>query len=159
MDDVLGGMPRVEHETIPVSKSLGRVLAADLQSRLDNPPFNKAAMDGYAVRAAGLQRLSVSLDTLNHAKYRQMTRGGDLRSVTDGIQAAQTAGFKEIKLNCVVEHSLAEIDARAVGTFGREHGIEVRFFRRMDLAQGAFWMVDDGSGGVCRNASFRQVGG
>jgi molybdopterin molybdotransferase len=51
MDDALGGIQRVEHETIPVSESLGRVLAVDLHSKLDIPPFNKAAMDGYAVTA------------------------------------------------------------------------------------------------------------
>ncbi|MGD8937443.1 MAG: molybdopterin molybdotransferase MoeA, partial [Thiogranum sp.] len=52
MDDALGGIQRVEHETIPVSESLGRVLATDLHSKLDIPPFNKAAMDGYAVASA-----------------------------------------------------------------------------------------------------------
>jgi len=52
MDDALGGIQHVEHEAIPVSESLGRVLAVDLHSKLDLPPFDKAAMDGYAVTAA-----------------------------------------------------------------------------------------------------------
>jgi molybdopterin molybdotransferase len=51
MESALAGVPLVEHEVVSVRESLGRVLAADLRSRLDIPPFNKAAMDGYAVCA------------------------------------------------------------------------------------------------------------
>jgi len=108
------------------------------------------AQHAESLRDAGLQRLNISLDTLNPAKHKQVTRGGDLRQVLDGIQAALAAGFITIKLNCVVERSSAEADAQAVAAYGSELGLEARFIRRMDLAQGTFWTVEGGSGGDCR---------
>src|SRR5882724_2467588 len=51
---------------------------------------------------AGLERITVSLDTLQAERFRRITRGGDLDRVLAGIRAALSAGFSEVKLNCVV---------------------------------------------------------
>jgi len=102
------------------------------------------------LRAAGLQRVNVSLDTLDPERYRELTRGGDVASVRRGLQAAREAGLEPIKINCVVERSRDEADAQGVAAFARQEGFAVRFIRRMDIASGSFHAVDGGRGGDCR---------
>jgi cyclic pyranopterin phosphate synthase len=98
---------------------------------------------------AGLKRVNVSLDTLDPARFRELTRGGDVRKVLEGIEAARVAGLVPIKLNCVVAEHPSEEDARAVEQWGRERGYEVRFIRRMNLEEGDFSVVEGGTGGDC----------
>jgi len=101
------------------------------------------------LKAAGLQRVNISLDSINPDKYRELTRGGDLQQVLAGITAARKAGLWPIKLNCVVELCSAEEDARGVAAFAEENGLEVRFIRRMNLQTADFSVVEGGSGGDC----------
>ena len=98
---------------------------------------------------AGLHRVNVSLDTLDPARYTDITRGGDLARVLAGIDAAAAAGLTPVKLNCVVRESSSEPDARQVAEFAAERGLKVRFIRRMDTAAGQFWPVEGGTGGDC----------
>jgi len=98
---------------------------------------------------AGLRRLNVSLDTVDPQRYRELTRCGELADAVAGIDAAVAAGFESIKLNCVIEESSNEPDARGVAAFGAKRGLQVRFIRKMNLATGEFWQVDGGDGGKC----------
>jgi len=116
---------------------------------------NGILLAGYAepLAQAGLHRINISLDTLDPAKYRAITRGGDIRQVLEGIDAAKKAGLYPVKINCVVNHSSDEPDARAVRDFCRDKGIEVRFIHQMNLATGSFTIVENGHGGDCRNCN------
>lgn len=98
---------------------------------------------------AGLHRLNISLDTVGPQRYRELTRCGELADAVAGIDAAIAAGFDPIKLNCVIEESSNEPDARGVAAFGAERGLQVRFIRKMNLATGEFWQVEGGDGGNC----------
>jgi GTP 3',8-cyclase len=100
--------------------------------------------------AAGLHRVNISLDTLDPERYRQITRCGDLGQAIDGILAAKAAGFRSVKLNCVIREFATEPDAVAVAEFARTHDLNVRFIRQMDLDKGEFWVVQGGSGGDCQ---------
>jgi len=102
---------------------------------------------------AGLDRVNVSLDTTDAKRYRWLTRGGNLQSVLEGIDAALDAGLTPIKLNCVVAESSSEPDALSVADFAGNKGLEVRFIPRIDLAGGCFGVVMGGSGGDCRRCN------
>ncbi|MCX6258174.1 MAG: hypothetical protein NTW49_09820 [Bacteroidia bacterium] len=102
---------------------------------------------------AGLQRINISLDTLDPVKYAVITRRGDINDVLRGIQAAVVAGLRPIKINCVVHKSSREEDAQSVAVFCRENGLEVRYIRRMNLENGEFGIVEGGSGGDCRECN------
>ncbi|HUW33886.1 MAG TPA: radical SAM protein [Planctomycetota bacterium] len=102
---------------------------------------------------AGLQRVNVSLDALDSDRYREITGGGDVCDVLEGIDAARSAGLAPVKLNCVVSASADEPDARAVSAFARDNGLAVRFIHRMDLSSGTFAPVEGGSGGHCATCS------
>ena len=101
------------------------------------------------LKRAGLGRLNISLDAIDPDAYREVTRGGNVADVFAGIAAAQAAGFENTKLNCVVEESAGEQNARDVAAFAGEHGLELRYIRRMDLEEGRFWKVEGGDGGNC----------
>lgn len=112
---------------------------------------NGVLLANYADRLAeaGLMRVNISLDTLDAEKYRYATRGGDINGVFRGIEAAQRAGLRPVKINCVIKATPEEEDARAVAGFCVEKGLEVRFIRQMDLAVGTFSVVHGGTGGHC----------
>lgn len=112
---------------------------------------NGTLLKKYAgeLAAAGLHRVNVSLDTLDPAKYHFITRGGNLRDVLEGIDAAIAAGLTPLKINCVVKVSSGEQDAVAVARYGHEKGLDVRFIRQMDLEGGEFSIVEGGEGGNC----------
>jgi cyclic pyranopterin phosphate synthase len=101
------------------------------------------------LREAGLQRINVSLDTINPLKYKQITRGGNLDDVFEGLKKAAEAGLTPIKINCVTGGNTDEEDTLQVKRFGEENGYNVRFIRQMDLATGEFYVVEGGEGGKC----------
>ncbi len=112
---------------------------------------NGQLLELYAgeLKEAGLQRVNISLDTLDPDHYRELTRGGNLDDTLRGIRAAIQAGLHPVKLNCVIRQSASEPDAAQVGAFALEHGLEVRFIHRMDLETGYFRPVEGGEGGHC----------
>jgi len=98
---------------------------------------------------AGLSRINVSLDTMDAERYKQVTGGGDLQKVLEGIESARRAGLNPVKLNCVVQQNPEEPDAVAVAEFAREHGCQIRFILRMNMLTGDFHGIEGGRGGHC----------
>jgi cyclic pyranopterin phosphate synthase len=83
---------------------------------------------------AGLQRVNVSIDTLNPEKFRRLTRWGKLQDVWDGILAAEKAGLTPIKLNAVVVRGYNEDDVVDLARLTRDHPWQVRFIEMMPFA-------------------------
>ena len=101
------------------------------------------------LRSSGLQRVNISLDTIDPEKFREITRSGDINDVLEGIKAAKNAGLLPVKINCVVKESKEEAEAKAVTRFCKENNLEIRYIKQMDLLNGHFSMVDGGTGGDC----------
>jgi cyclic pyranopterin phosphate synthase len=116
---------------------------------------NGQLLEQYAqpLKDAGLHRVNVSLDTMNPEKYKQITRGGSIEKVLNGIEASVKAGFLPVKINCVIIKSPTEPDALEVAEYGKQHGLQVRYIRQMDLEKGEFYIVDGGSGGDCSSCN------
>lgn len=144
---ITGGEPLVRKGV----KTLVKLLAAidgitDLSMTTNGTLLAEHAND---LAAAGLMRVNVSLDTIDPVKFRYLTRGGNVGDVLQGIDAAQNAGLRPVKINCVIKKSPDEEDARMVADYCMKQGLEVRFIRKMDLAGGTFSVVHGGSGGHC----------
>src|SRR5581483_2917410 len=88
---------------------------------------------------AGLRRLNIHLDTLDRARFRQITRRDDLHRVLAGIDAAMAAGFEQIKINIVAVKDLIEPDIVPMARFCRERGFEPRFIEFMPLDSQSLW--------------------
>lgn len=84
--------------------------------------------------AAGLQRVNVSVDTLDADKFQRLTRWGSLEDVWAGIQAAEQAGLTPVKINSVVVRGYNEADAVALAELTRDHAWQVRFIEMMPFA-------------------------
>jgi GTP 3',8-cyclase len=110
--------------------------APDLAITTNGATFRLLA---HELRAAGLQRVNVSLDTLDPERFRQITRRDDLHRVLDGITAAQEAGFAPVKVNCVVERGVNDDEIVALADWGRREGVEVRFIEFMPLDGSGAW--------------------
>jgi cyclic pyranopterin phosphate synthase len=91
------------------------------------------------LRAAGLRRVNISLDTLDRQRFAEMTRRDELDNVLDGIAAAQDVGFEPVKINTVVQRGVNEDEIVDLARFGRERGIEVRFIEWMPLDSSGGW--------------------
>ena len=102
---------------------------------------------------AGLQRINISLDTVNPQKYKSITRFGDINMVFKGVQAAKIAGLSPIKINCVVKESEMELEAQEVAAYCERNGLKIRYIREMDLEKGTFWQVKGGDGGNCSSCN------
>ena len=95
-----------------------------------------------ALAAAGLGRLTVSLDTLDRRRYREITRKDELHRALRGIAAAHAAGFRGTKLNAVVMRGVNDDELVPLVEFGREHELEVRFIEYMDVGGATHWSID-----------------
>jgi cyclic pyranopterin phosphate synthase len=83
---------------------------------------------------AGLQRVNVSLDTLDPQRFELLTRRGSLRDVWAGIEAAQAAGLEPIKLNVVIVRGYNERDVAEIAALTRDRPWQVRFIEMMPFA-------------------------
>ena len=88
--------------------------------------------------AAGLRRLNVHIDTLDRARFLEITRRDDLDRVLRGLETAKRAGF-QIKLNAVAVKNLVEPDIVPLARFAREQGFEVRYIEFMPLDAQNLW--------------------
>jgi cyclic pyranopterin phosphate synthase len=95
-----------------------------------------------ALRAAGLHRLTVSLDTLDRARFQSLARFDELPAVLAGIEAAARAGFSALKIDTVVMRGRNDDELRALLEFGRSVGAEVRFIEYMDVGGATHWSIE-----------------
>ena len=91
------------------------------------------------LKAAGLKRLNISLDTLDRKKFEEITRRDELPRVLEGIAAAKQAGFETIKLNALAIRGLTEDQIVPLTLFAREHGLQVRFIEFMPVDADRQW--------------------
>jgi len=88
---------------------------------------------------AGLDRLTISIDTLRPERYRELTRRDDLSSALAGIEAATAAGFGPVKLNTVVMRGVNDDELLDLLEFARAGGHELRFIEYMDVGGATHW--------------------
>jgi len=87
--------------------------------------------------SAGLERINISLDSLQRERFEQITRRDELDKVLEGVDAAVSAGLAPVKINCVVMRGVNDDEVVDFARFGRERGVTVRFIEFMPLdAQG-----------------------
>jgi cyclic pyranopterin phosphate synthase len=94
------------------------------------------------LRSAGLDRITISCDSLKRDVFREITRRDELQSVLDGVDAAIAAGFPSPKINCVVIRGMNEMEVADFADFAREKGISMRFIEYMPLDNGHQWDRD-----------------
>ena len=97
------------------------------------------APQAATLRAAGLRRITVSLDTLHRGRFRDLTGFDEHAAVCAGIDAASRAGFESLKIDTVVLRGVNDDELGELIAFGRQVGAEVRFIEYMDVGGATRW--------------------
>ncbi len=88
---------------------------------------------------AGLARVNISLDTLDRARFKEVTRRDRLGDVLDGIDAAKAAGMTPVKINSVLMRGINDHEAPALLSWAMENDLQLRFIEQMPLDAGHTW--------------------
>ncbi len=128
---ITGGEPLIRNNILWLVEQLGAL--PELQEL--SLSTNGARLDRYAtpLRAAGVKRVNISLDSLNPERFRDMTRIGNLQDVLNGIDAAIDADFDAIKLNSVILGQRNDDEILALTAFALEKGVDIAFIEEMPL--------------------------
>lgn len=105
------------------------------------------------LKQAGLKRVNISLDTLSPVTFRELTRGGEVEKVKEGIRAAKKAGLNPVKINVVKSEKTDPEELLAVKEYCRENDLKIRYINQMNLSTGSFSKVEGGSGGNCASCN------
>ena len=132
---ITGGEPTVRAH-LPVLVEKLAALGTDLSLTTNGVTLPLLAGD---LRAAGLRRVNISLDSLRPETFFTITRRHALDQVIDGIDAAIEAGFSPVKVNCVLVRGVNDGELVDFATFGRERGVTMRFIEFMPLDAEEGW--------------------
>jgi cyclic pyranopterin phosphate synthase len=130
---ITGGEPLVRRNILWLFERLRRI--PQLESLVLTT--NGFLLAGYAadLKAAGVNRINISLDSLDAARFRAITRTGDLHTVLQGIDAALAADFDRLKLNCVVMKHRNHDETLALTRFAAARGMDISFIEEMPLGE------------------------
>ena len=134
---VTGGEPLVRRGIVELCRAL-RAIPGLRELCLTTNGSQLTAL-ATPLRDAGVDRLNISLDTLHPEHFRAMTRTGSLEDVLSGIQAAERAGFKQLKLDTVLIGGFNDNEIRPLAELTLAHPWEVRFIELMPMGPCAAW--------------------
>ena len=128
-----GGEPTVRHGVVDLARAIKAI-----------PGIKWLTMTTNAVRLgelaaplaeAGMDQVNISLDSLDPEKLRRITRRGDFGDIWRGIEAAEAAGLRPIKINCVVTRGYNDLDVVDLARLTLDRPWEVRFIELMPFGK------------------------
>ncbi len=144
---ITGGEPLVRKDIVKLVRMIASVSGiTDLSMTT-----NGVLLEQYAkpLADAGLNRINVSLDTVDPVKFMEITRTKGLDKILKGIEAAKKAALHPIKINCVLLKKRNHHIAEQVKEYALKNGFQIRFIHQMDLRTGEFSVIEGGDGGNC----------
>lgn len=136
---ITGGEPLLRQD---LPKLVAMLAARPLQDLAMTTNGVLLGQHAAALKAAGLQRLTISLDSLDPRTFAMLTRRDDLQRVLDGVEAARAAGFTGTKIDTVAIADVNERELPDLIEYGRSVGAEVRFIEYMDVGGATRWRMD-----------------
>lgn len=133
-----GGEPTVRAR-LPLLVSKLAALDVDLSMTTNAATLATLADD---LKLAGLNRINVSLDSLDRERFHDLTKRDQLDAVLDGIDAAVAAGFSPVKVNAVLMRGINDDEIVPFLQMGRDKGVTVRFIEFMPLDAQGEWSAD-----------------
>ncbi len=126
-----GGEPLIRRDVVALVGMLGGCAGLEDLSLSTNGHL----LERFAapLKKAGLDRVNVSLDSIDSEKFARITRGGDLEAVLRGIDAALEAGLRPVKLNMVVMRGINDGEIEPMLAFAVRRGVELRFIETMPV--------------------------
>ncbi len=131
---ITGGEPLVHPDPVAFIRAVSDAGFSDVALTTNATRLDVLALP---LRAAGLRRINISIDSLDADCFSRLTRGGSLAKVLRGIDAALDAGFDEVKLNTVVVKDENEAELPRLAMWAWERGMTPRFLEIMGIGDGA----------------------
>lgn len=129
-----GGEPLIHPEILSIVGHLATMGFDDLSLTTNASQLARLARP---LKEAGLNRINISIDTLDPVRFREITRGGELGKVLAGIDAALSAGLLPVKLNTVVLRGVNDDELEPILLWAWERRMVPRFLEIMPIAEGA----------------------
>ena len=137
-----GGEPLLRRGIVELVQELGRLRTPSGESLDLALTTNGHLLDGLAapLKAAGLRRVTVSMDAVDAPTFERITRvPGSFSAVVAGIRAARAAGLTPLKINCVLLRGFNDDQMEGFAHFARQESVVVRFIEFMPLEEGRLW--------------------
>ncbi|MGB0713422.1 MAG: GTP 3',8-cyclase MoaA, partial [Gammaproteobacteria bacterium] len=128
---ITGGEPLGRRNVLKVFQDLGRL--EGLKQLVVTTNGTRLTEFAAPLRAAGVSRVNVSLDTLREDRFRSLTRVGDLGKTLAGIEAARAAGFDRVKINAVILKNRNHDEVADLVRFAVDQGLDISFIEEMPL--------------------------
>ncbi|SFC39376.1 GTP 3',8-cyclase MoaA [Clostridium uliginosum] len=137
---ITGGEPLVRKGVLTLIKGISQIEGVNDLAMTTNGIFLKE----YAkdLKEVGLNRVNVSLDTLNASKYKHITNGGNISKVLEGIEEAKKVGLTPIKLNVVLIKDFNEDEIEDFINLTKDYEIDVRFIELMPIGALKYWALN-----------------
>lgn len=132
-----GGEPLFRSDIVDICKRIGRISQINTLCVTTNGT-RLAALAG-SLKEAGVARINLSLDSLKDERYAQLTRGGKLSRVLQGLDVALHTGFERIKINCVLMGGINDDEIADFVTLTKTMAVDVRFIELMPMGECASW--------------------
>ncbi len=126
-----GGEPLVRRGIDTLFKSIGKIKALDEITLTTNG--SQLQSKAQMLKDAGVERINVSLDSLDPHTFKKMTRTGDINKVLDGIHSAIEVGFKKIKINTVLMKQINEKELYSLVDYAIKYYLDISFIEEMPL--------------------------
>ena len=128
---ITGGEPLVRHNVLWLLQQLAQL--PKLRELVLTSNGSQLARLALPLQEAGVRRINISLDSLQAARFRQITRVGDLEKVLRGIDAAVAAGFERVKINSVILRNRNHDEVTDLLRFAIDKGIDISYIEEMPL--------------------------
>lgn len=128
---ITGGEPLVRKDALWLFNEIGRL--PGLNELVITTNGSQLEHQAQALKQAGVRRVNISLDSLDAARFRHITRVGDLDKVLRGIVAAKQVGFVNVKLNTLLMRGINDDEALALVAFAIAQGVDISFIEEMPL--------------------------
>jgi len=133
---ITGGEPLVRKNIDTLFNNLSK--NKDLKELTLTTNASQLMKKAEMLKASGIERINISLDSLNPLNFKKMTRTGDLSNVLDGIEHAINIGLKQIKLNTVIMRGINDHEIFDLVEFAIKKNIDISFIEEMPLGDTAF---------------------
>ena len=128
---ITGGEPLVRKGALELLEKIGRI--DSLNELVITTNGSQLESMAAPLKAAGVKRINISLDTLDPDKFKAITRTGNLEQVLKGIQAAKSAEFEQLKINSVILKNRNHLEVSDLVQFAVDNGIDISFIEEMPL--------------------------
>lgn len=132
---ITGGEPLARQGIVTLIEELAKIEGVEELAMTTNGTM--LAEQAEVLKKAGLDRVNISIDSLKHEKYKEITRGGDLDEVFEGINAAKEAGLSPLKLNVVAIRGFNDDEILDFAQLSVSEPVDIRFIELMPIGSAA----------------------